>query len=63
MDLSRRWVVCLVDHADEPGRVFGTIATYRSRWLAKRRRRAEEAADVRLNQLHGARWEVVDADG
>ena len=53
-----RWEVVLVDVEEEPGRVFGAIAVYRWKWLAHRRRRAEEKADRHLRQLSGAEWQV-----
>lgn len=59
---THRYAVQLVDTDYEPGRVYGQVKTYRTRWMAERRRRLEAEADERLGQSDLGEWRVVNFD-
>lgn len=53
----KRWSVQLIAC---DGRSCGEFSRHRTLFMAERRARIESAADVRLRQLVGSRWVVVD---
>lgn len=62
-ETAKRWAVMLVDVADEPGRIFGIVKSYRWRWLAERRCKAEQFFDDLHRPISAiSEWQVRDLD-